>query len=67
MASADRGRVCSPATGGRTTTQVDEVVTTWTDLAQPRRWPLVPTIEETGRHAGHADIIRDRIDGSTGR
>ncbi|MGV9381308.1 mycothiol transferase [Nonomuraea sp. NPDC003707] len=24
-------------------------------------------IEETGRHAGHADILREQIDGSTGR
>ncbi|HEX8861194.1 MAG TPA: DUF664 domain-containing protein [Actinomycetes bacterium] len=23
-------------------------------------------IEETGRHAGHADILRERIDGATG-
>jgi hypothetical protein len=31
------------------------------------RWILVHMIEETGRHAGHADIIRELIDGSTGR
>jgi hypothetical protein len=24
-------------------------------------------IEETARHAGHADIIREQIDGSIGR
>jgi len=24
-------------------------------------------IEETGRHAGHADILREQIDGQTGR
>jgi len=24
-------------------------------------------IEETGRHAGHADILREQIDGSVGR
>jgi hypothetical protein len=24
-------------------------------------------IEETARHAGHADIIREQIDGSAGR
>jgi len=23
-------------------------------------------IEETARHAGHADLIRERIDGTTG-
>ncbi|WP_067962455.1 DinB family protein [Nocardiopsis trehalosi] len=31
------------------------------------RWALVHLIEETGRHAGHADIIRELIDGATGR
>jgi hypothetical protein len=31
------------------------------------RWVLVHMIEETGRHAGHADILRELIDGSTGR
>ncbi|MFJ8966290.1 DinB family protein [Lentzea sp. NPDC102401] len=31
------------------------------------RWRLVHMIEETGRHAGHADVIRELIDGSTGR
>ncbi|MCF6424633.1 DinB family protein [Amycolatopsis tucumanensis] len=31
------------------------------------RWVLVHMIEETARHAGHADILREQIDGSTGR
>ncbi|NUU21619.1 MAG: DinB family protein [Streptomycetaceae bacterium] len=31
------------------------------------RWALVHMIEETGRHAGHADILRELIDGATGR
>jgi uncharacterized damage-inducible protein DinB len=31
------------------------------------RWILVHMIEETARHAGHADIIREQLDGSTGR
>lgn len=31
------------------------------------RWLLVHMIEETARHAGHADILRERIDGSVGR
>ncbi|HTZ09294.1 MAG TPA: DinB family protein [Acidimicrobiales bacterium] len=30
------------------------------------RWVLVHMVEETGRHAGHADIIREQIDGQTG-
>jgi hypothetical protein len=31
------------------------------------RWVLIAVIEETARHAGHADIIREQIDGQTGR
>ncbi len=31
------------------------------------RWVLLHLIEETARHAGHADIIRETIDGSRGR
>ncbi len=29
------------------------------------RWVLLHLIEETARHAGHADIIRETIDGAT--
>jgi len=31
------------------------------------RWVLVHMVEETARHAGHADIIREQYDGETGR
>ena len=31
------------------------------------RWVMVHMIEETARHAGHADIIREHLDGTTGR
>ena len=31
------------------------------------RWALTHMIEETGRHAGHADILRELVDGTTGR
>jgi Protein of unknown function (DUF664) len=30
------------------------------------RWILLHLIEETARHAGHADIIRETLDGTTG-
>jgi uncharacterized protein DUF664 len=29
-------------------------------------WIYVHMIEETARHAGHADILRELIDGTTG-
>jgi uncharacterized protein DUF664 len=31
------------------------------------RWVLDHLLEETARHAGHADILRELLDGSTGR
>ena len=30
------------------------------------RWLLLHLIEETARHAGHADLLREAIDGTTG-
>jgi hypothetical protein len=30
------------------------------------RWIYVHMIEETARHAGHADILREQTDGATG-
>ncbi|WP_329233846.1 MULTISPECIES: DinB family protein [unclassified Streptomyces] len=59
--------------------RADEVVHACTDLDRPgarslretpppsMRWVLVHMIEETARHAGHADILREQIDGSVGR
>jgi uncharacterized damage-inducible protein DinB len=31
------------------------------------RWVLMHLLEETARHGGHADILRELIDGETGR
>lgn len=31
------------------------------------RWVLLHMIEETARHAGHADILREQLDGRVGR
>ncbi|MGI5197123.1 DinB family protein [Streptomyces sp. CA-288835] len=59
--------------------QANDVLDGCTDLAAPVprprpnspapsvRWALTHMIEETGRHAGHADILRELIDGATGR
>ncbi|MEU8901624.1 DinB family protein [Nocardia sp. NPDC048505] len=59
----------------RTVRAADEILDGCTDLAAPLpdrsepsvRWALTHMIEETGRHAGHADILRELIDGRTGR
>ncbi|MEU4808760.1 DinB family protein [Nocardia fluminea] len=59
--------------------QANDVLDGCTDLGAPLprprpgrrapsvRWALAHMIEETGRHAGHADILRELIDGATGR
>jgi uncharacterized damage-inducible protein DinB len=31
------------------------------------RWVLIHMVEEYGRHNGHADLLRERIDGSVGQ
>lgn len=37
------------------------------DPDRSMRWILVHMIEETARHAGHADILREQLDGAVGR
>jgi hypothetical protein len=39
------------------------------DADQPAslRWVLMHLLEETARHAGHADILRELLDGKVGR
>ena len=48
---------------------VDNAETTVVHKGKKRdlRSVLLAVIEETARHAGHADIIREQIDGQTGR
>lgn len=38
-----------------------------TDSMVDLRWVLTHLLEETARHAGHADILRELLDGTTGR
>jgi uncharacterized damage-inducible protein DinB len=58
--------------------RVDAIVSSTSTLEEPcrrmgegapvnLRWVLMHLLEETARHAGHADILRELIDGSTGR
>ncbi len=60
-----------------TSAAVDEIIAT-ADLDQlctgvqnqtspDLRWVIVHLIEETARHAGHADVLRELLDGATGR
>ncbi|MFG2003971.1 DinB family protein [Spirillospora sp. NPDC048911] len=61
-----------------TIAEANKEIASWDDLAAPgpprrgrpgpsRRWTLTHLIEETARHAGHADILREQMDGTTGR
>ncbi|MEA2451511.1 MAG: hypothetical protein QOG04_221 [Actinomycetota bacterium] len=38
----------------------------WAGVTVSMRWVLLHMIEETARHAGHADIVRELIDSSVG-
>ena len=54
-----------------TARQTEQIIAEVADLGQPQatdaersvRWVLLHLIKETSRHAGHADIIREALDG----
>lgn len=46
---------------------LDAPCNTSIDFDASVRWVALHMIEETARHAGHADILRETIDGVTGR
>ncbi|MQA88109.1 MAG: DUF664 domain-containing protein [Streptosporangiales bacterium] len=45
---------------------LDDVGTAWFGETVSMRWVLIHMIEETARHVGHMDIVRELIDGATG-
>lgn len=47
-------------------TALDETGIAWFGEPVSMRWVLIHMVEETARHAGHVDIIRELIDGMTG-
>ena len=63
---ADYRAACEQSRAAAAERELDYVVPHdrlgWVSL----RWILVHMIEETARHAGHADILREQTDGSTG-
>ena len=46
--------------------EVEDTGTAWFGEAVTLRWVLIHMVEETARHAGHADIVRELIDGMAG-
>lgn len=45
---------------------LDALGTAWFGDQVSLRWVLIHMIEETARHAGHMDIVRELLDGATG-
>jgi uncharacterized damage-inducible protein DinB len=45
---------------------LDDIGTAWFGDAVSLRWVLIHMIEETARHDGHLDLVRELIDGATG-
>ena len=45
---------------------VEDTGTAWFGDAVTMRWVLIHMVEETARHAGHIDILRELIDGMAG-
>ena len=46
--------------------EVEDTGTAWFGEAVTLRWVLIHMVEETARHAGHVDILRELIDGMAG-
>ncbi|MET7525650.1 DinB family protein [Streptomyces sp. NPDC005248] len=46
--------------------EIDSVGTAWHGESVSLRWTLIHMIEETARHVGHMDIVRELVDGRTG-
>ena len=62
MRAADEGIDRALAAGGLDTLAVVERHGETASL----RWILLHLVEEYARHAGHADLIRESVDGATG-
>src|SRR6478672_5952730 len=59
-------RACAAADAAILELPLEATGTAYTGRQVSLRWVLVHMIEDTVRHAGHADILRELIDGGTG-
>jgi len=59
-------RACTAADAAIDEIGLDGMGKSWNGNAVSMRWVLVHVIEETARHAGHLDILRELLDGATG-
>lgn len=60
------GRARAASDRAITELDLDTTATTWLGDTVTLRWAILHVFEETARHAGHADIIREHIDHATG-
>jgi uncharacterized damage-inducible protein DinB len=60
------GRARAAADAAIDELDLDDVGTSWSGKTVSMRWVLIHMIEETARHAGHIDILRELLDGATG-
>lgn len=61
------GRARAAADGAIAELSLDDLGRpSWRDHSVSLRWVLVHMVEETARHAGHMDIVRELIDGAAG-
>lgn len=60
-------RVCERAREVVAAGELDDLVTTPSGAEANLRAILIHMVQETARHNGHADIIRESIDGTTGQ
>jgi uncharacterized damage-inducible protein DinB len=64
--AAYRERAAATDAMARSADSLAQPVVTGRDRTRDLRWVLLHLINETGRHAGHADATRELLDGMTG-
>ncbi|MBT2528625.1 DinB family protein [Streptomyces sp. ISL-99] len=60
------GRARAAADRAMAELDLDTLGTSWSGNTVSMRWVLIHMLEDTVRHAGHMDILRELIDGATG-
>jgi uncharacterized damage-inducible protein DinB len=60
------GRARAAADNAIRDLDLDDTGTAWFGEDVSMRWVMIHMIEETARHCGHVDIVRELIDGVTG-
>jgi hypothetical protein len=60
------GRARTAADASIIELDLDDRGTAWNGNAVSLRWVMIHMLEDTARHAGHMDIVRELLDGVTG-